>query len=233
MSNDISAPLKNRVSKKLLAYFLLSLIIILLGTTGYFYYQFHKLSKSPVAAQITTQEEAQKLATDVGKLMLLPKDEVPTIATVTDIDKLKDQLFFRNATNGNKVIIYPNSKLAIIYDPKANLIVNVGPINFSQQQTQEVQKIRMGLRNGTNIAGLTYKIEADIKKLFPEIEIVLKDQDKRTDYEKTIIVVLNETSKNVASELAKNLNAQINKLPDGELKPTDIDILIIVGKDKI
>lgn len=232
MPIDIPVPQKKGVSKKLLIYLLLSLVIILLGTTGYFYYQFRKLSQSPIAAQITAQEEAQKLSTDIGKLMLLPKDEVPTVATVTDIDKLKDQLFFRNAANGNKVLIYPNSKLAIIYDPKANLIVNVGPINFSQQQTQQVQKTRLGLRNGTNVAGLTYKIEADIKKLFPEIDIVLKDQDKRTDYEKTVVVVLNETSKDVASELAKTLNAQLDKLPDGESKPAEVDILIIVGKDK-
>lgn len=223
---------KTRISKKLLTYLLLSLVIILLGTTGYFYYQFHKLSKSPIAAQITAQEEAQKLATDIGKLMLLPKDEVPTVATITDIDKLKDQLFFRNATNGNKVLIYPNFKLAIVYDPKANLIVNVGPINFSQQQTQQAQKTRIGLRTGTNVASLTYKIETDIKKLFPEIDIVLKDQDKRTDYEKTVIVVLNEASKDVASELAKTLNAQLDKLPDGETKPSGVDILIIVGRDK-
>ena len=209
MPIDISVPRKKEVSKKLLTYLLLVLVIVLLGTTGYFYYQFRKLSQGPIGAQITAQEEAQKLATDIGKLMLLPKDEVPTVATITDIEKLKDQLFFRNATNGNKVLIYPNSKLAIIYDPKANLIVNVGPINFSQLQTEQVEKTWIGLRNGTNIVGLTYKIEADIKRLFPEIDIVFKDQGKRTDYEKTVVVVLNETSQGIASELAKSLNAQL------------------------
>lgn len=232
MLTNVPSPQKTRISKKLLTYLLLSLIIILFGTTGYFYYQFHKLSKSPIAAQIAAQKETQKLATDIGKLMLLPKDEVPTVATVTDIDKLKDQLFFRNATNGNKVLIYPNSKLAIIYDPNTNLIVNVGPINFSQQQTQQELKTRIGLRNGTNIAGLTYKVEAEIKKLFPEINILFRDQDKRTDYEKTVIVILNQASKDVASELAKTLHAQIDKLSDEEPKPSDIDILIIAGKDK-
>ena len=133
MNDTILPPVKKRGSKKSLIFFLLSLSIILLGTTGYFYYQYQKLSKSPAGTQIAAQEETQRLAGDIGKLMLLPKDETPTVATVTDIDKLKDQLFFKNAANGNKVLIYPNSKLAIIYDPKVNLIVNVGPVNFSQE----------------------------------------------------------------------------------------------------
>lgn len=224
-------PEKIKTSRKQLICLLVSSSIILLGTTGYFFYQYKKLSRSPIAAEIAAQKEAQRLVTDIGKLMLLPKDEIPTVATVTDIDKLKDQSFFKNATNGNKVLIYPNSKLAIIYDPKTNLIINVGPINFSQQ-TQPTQKARIGLRNGTDIVGLTYKIEAEIKKSFPELDIVLKDQDKRTDYDKTVVVVLNETAKDTADQLAKSLNSQVDKLPEGETKPPDVDILIIVGKDK-
>lgn len=223
---------KKRASSKFLVNLLLSMVIILLGTSGYYYYHFRKLSQSSIAAQITAHEEAQKLAADIGKLMLLPKDEAPTVATVTDIENLKDQVFFKNATNGNKVLIYPNSKLAIIYDPQANLIVNVGPIDFSEPQTQPAQKTRIGLRNGTDVVGLTYRVETNIKKLFPEVEIVFKDQDKRTDYEKTVVVVLNEASKDHATELAKVLNAQLDKLPDGETRPNEVDILIIVGKDK-
>jgi len=136
MDSGIPIPEKKKVSKKLLIYLWLSLTIILLGTTGYFYYQYQRLFKSPVGTQVAAQEETKRLVADIGKLMLLPKNETPTVATITDIGKLKDQVFFKNAANGNKVLIYTNSKLAIIYDPKANLIINVGPINFSQTQTQ-------------------------------------------------------------------------------------------------
>lgn len=233
MSNAVPILEKKKVSKKVLVYLWILLSIILLGTTGYFYFRYQKLSQNPISAQIASQKEAERLAKDIGKLMLLPKDEIPTVATVTDIDKLKDQLFFKNAKNGNKVLIYPNSKLAIIYDPKANLIINVGPMNFSSQQTQPIQKTRIGLRNGTNVTGLTYKIETDIKKLFPEVDIVLKDRGKNTDYEKTIIVVLNDAARNAAENLAKTLNSQVDKLPEGETLPAEVDLLIIVGKDKI
>lgn len=138
-NNDVFIPEKKKASKKLLLYLWLGLSLILLGTTGYFFYQYRRLSQTPITAQIKTQEEAQGLVKEVGKLMLLPKDETPTVATITDIDKLKDQLFFKNAKNGYKVLIYPNSKLAIIYDPKANLLINLGPINFSQPETPAVE----------------------------------------------------------------------------------------------
>lgn len=88
------------------------------------------------------------------------------------------------------------------------------------------------MRNGTNISGLTYKIESEIKKSFPNAEIVLKDQNKLTDYEKTIVVVFNETARDTAKELAKSLNSSVELLPEGESKPAEADILIIVGKDK-
>lgn len=126
MVANVSNLNERRGSKKLLVYFLVASIIILLGTTGYFYYQYNKLTRSPAASQIAAAEEARDLVVKVGKLMLLPKDEGPTVATVTDVNKLKDQFFFKNAKNGNKVLIFPNAKIAVIYDPKDNLIINAG-----------------------------------------------------------------------------------------------------------
>jgi hypothetical protein len=212
------------------------LIFILLGTTGYFYYQYQKLTKNPVTTQAVAQKEVQGLIKAIGRLMLLPKDETPTVATITDIDKLKDQLFFKNAKNGDKVLIYTNSKIAIIYDPKSNLIINVGPINFSQTQAQPSeqpqQKVRVGLRNGTSVTGLTYKMETEIKNSFPNASVNLKEQDKRTDYEKTTIIALNDASKDSVTDMAIKMNIQVGNLPSDETKPADLDILIIIGKDK-
>lgn len=231
ITNEKIVPKKTKTSKKVAIYLLLSLSVILFGTTSYFYYQYRKLFRNPASAQAIAQKEALGLAKDIGKLILLPKDETPTVATVTDMAKLKDQAFFKNAADGNKVLIYPKSKLAIIYDPKANLIINVGPVSFSQQQIQQAQT-RIGLRNGTNSVGLTGKVEVEIKKAFPEIQIISKDQSKRVDYEKTVVVVLTDEAKDMATEIAKTLNSQVVTLPEGENKSAEVDILIIVGKDK-
>jgi hypothetical protein len=226
-------PETDALRKKAVTLFPLVLSVVLLGATGYLYYQNQKYALSPVAEQVKAQEEAQKLAAAAGKLILLPKDETPTIATVTDVDKLKDQEFFTHAKNGDKVLIYPTSKLALIFDPKANLILNVGPIDFSQpqEQAQQDQKIRVALFNGTGIVGLTYKLELKLKTLVPTIEVVVKDQASHANYERTLVVALTDAAKAAAAEVAKTMNASLDRLPDGETRPADADILIIVGKD--
>lgn len=78
------------------------------------------------------EQEAKDLIEKVSKLVVLPQDETPTIATVSDVEKLKDQPFFANAKNGYKVLIYTNAKKAILYDPFENKIVEIAPVNLGQ-----------------------------------------------------------------------------------------------------
>lgn len=86
------------------------------------------LSQGPAAVQ----SEIDKLVSEVGKLIALPTDEKPTVATVTEVDKVKDQPFFKNAKNGDKVLIYTNAKKAILYRPSEKKIVEVGAVNLNQ-----------------------------------------------------------------------------------------------------
>lgn len=63
----------------------------------------------------------------------LPPDEKPTIATVSDLEKLKDQQFFANARIGNKVFIFTQAKKAILYDVENNRIIEVAPLNMGDK----------------------------------------------------------------------------------------------------
>jgi hypothetical protein len=74
----------------------------------------------------------------VGKIIVLPTDEKPTVATVTDASKVKDQTFFKNAKNGDEVLIYTKAQKAILYDPASNMIVEVGAVNINSQAIQAV-----------------------------------------------------------------------------------------------
>ncbi len=105
----------------------------LLGVLGSAYVIKQKpevLGLSKGTAQV--QAEVDALVAEVGKLIDLPKDEKPTVATVTDIDKVKDQPFFKNAKNGDKVLIYTNANKAILYRPSEKRIIEVGAVNINQ-----------------------------------------------------------------------------------------------------
>jgi hypothetical protein len=84
---------------------------------------------------VAAQTEAQTLISQIGKLTDLPQGETPTVATVTDITKLKDQPFFTNAKNGDKVLIYTTAKKAYLYRPSTNKLINIAPVNLGSGQS--------------------------------------------------------------------------------------------------
>jgi hypothetical protein len=70
------------------------------------------------------------LLSKISLLIELP-DEKPTIATVSDPERLKEQVFFARAKKGDVVLIYTQARKAILYDPIANKIIDVAPIALS------------------------------------------------------------------------------------------------------
>lgn len=70
----------------------------------------------------------------VGKHFLLPTNEVPALATITDTKKIS-AIFFKHAKNGDKVLIYKKNKLAIIYRPSIDKIIEVGPVTLGNSGT--------------------------------------------------------------------------------------------------
>ncbi len=93
----------------------------------YFYVQLNQLKKDP---KIVAQKEVVELVEKVSKLAVLPADETPTIATVSDLAALKDQPFFEKAQVGDKVLIYAQAKKAILYSISMNKILDVAPLNI-------------------------------------------------------------------------------------------------------
>ncbi len=115
------------VKTKMIVIVVIVLLFGAIGTAGYFYKQFSDLKNNPNKA---AQDELNATLTAVGKLIVLPAGEQPTMATVTDPEKLKDQPFFSQAKKGDKVLIYTNAKKAILYRPETNMIVEVAPLSI-------------------------------------------------------------------------------------------------------
>jgi len=109
------------------------LFIIAIGTAAYFVNRYNESQKEVKRLSNPTEaakSEQQQLISKVGALTDLPKNETPTVATVTDISKLKGQAFFTNAQNGDKVLIYTGAKKAYLYRPSTNKIINIAPVNL-------------------------------------------------------------------------------------------------------
>ncbi len=96
---------------------------------------YHKLTSLKNNPQEAVQEQTEKLISRVGKLINLPEDEKPTIATVSDPTILKDQPFFAKAEKGFKVLIYAQAGKSILYDPFENKVIEVASINVGKQAT--------------------------------------------------------------------------------------------------
>ena len=119
-----------RKSLRIILFVLAGLIFLAAGFgTYYFYTKYQKLKKNP---NTVVQEETKVLVKKVGKLMELPTGEDPTLATVQDKDKLKDQAFFSSSENGDRVLIYIKAKKAILYRPSSDKIVEVAPLVMSE-----------------------------------------------------------------------------------------------------
>lgn len=237
------------------------IFVILLAVIGsvssiYFYNKYQAAQKKLRQTSISSQEDVQALVDKVGKLIKLPEGEMPTVATVSDLDPLKNQAFFAKAKIGDKVLLYTQAKRAILYDPIENVVLEVGPlvlpsisppITASQQfplesstisaqitipVTQVKERPKVAIFNGTSQTGLSNSFASELYKKLPEIEIVQKENASKETYAQTIIVDLSGRFIDRIEEIAKAAGAIQSALPSDEKSPPDIDILIILGNDK-
>ena len=103
------------------------LTVLVLGAGTYLFITHRR----PADSQQAAQDEVAQLVAEVGKLYALPTGETPVVATVADPTKLTSQPFFKNAKKGDKVLIYNVAQKAILYDPVANILVEVAPLSLN------------------------------------------------------------------------------------------------------
>ena len=105
-------------------------VLTLTALSGFLYLQHNKLKEKAKTADTADNNNAivKETIEAVGKLYNLPRGENPTVVTVKDATKLKDQPFFKEAKNDDRVIVFAEAKIAILFRPTANKIINVGPV---------------------------------------------------------------------------------------------------------
>lgn len=194
--------------------------------------QIEALKKDPNSV---AKEEIKELVAKLSKLVVLPADEEPVVATVTDKEKLKDQPVFAKAENGDKILIYSKAQKAYIYRPATNLLVDVVPVNIGNQQititgVDEKNPLKIALVNGSKNLGITSELEKRINdKNIPGVSVVSKATAKSDTYEKTLVIDISGKMGKQAAEMAMLVGGEV-ATQSSETYPK-ADLMIIIGAD--
>ena len=213
-------------SKSIIIALLVVLAIGAGGTAFYFYSQYSKTQEQLKDPNKAARQETQAIIDDMSKVIDLPaadlKNGEPTLATVLDKSKLKDQPFFDNAENGDKVLIYTKAKKAFLWRPSTKKVINVAPVTIGQGQ-----EVKVALRSA---GGNTTKVSDNLRQSYPNVTITGTD-NAASNSTKTLVIDLSGNNPDAANSIAKSINGTVSSLPAGESKPSGADFLIIVGSD--
>jgi len=209
-----------------------SVFVILVIVCAYFYNRYKKTELLLNNPTLAAKEEAATVTAELGLLMELPKNEVPTVATVLDTTKLKGQAFFANAKNGDKVVIYSKSNQAILYRPSTNKIIEVAPVQMSKTQTPTPVPVKIGILNGTPYATASAAMESALTSKIANVTVTKKSNANGT-YEKTLIIDVQGNKGAMAKQLVQFVGGAVAPLPKEEVLTAEdkknIDLLVIVG----
>ena len=103
-------------------YSIITLVVLLLLAflvAGYFAY------RAFLTPEALKRREVAKWVERIGVSVELPISETPTLANVTNRSRLGEQEFFRDAKNGDMVLIYPRSSRAYLYRPSTEKLVGM------------------------------------------------------------------------------------------------------------
>jgi hypothetical protein len=218
-----------------------ALLAIVLAASAWSFYNYYTAShqlailKDPKLASEVNKKQTAELLNKLKLLLVLPNDKNPVVATINDVEKLATtQDFYRMAHNGDKLIIFTASRKAVIFDEKANKVVNVGPIFFNNADTESrvtnpADKLQIEIRNGTTNTGAATSLR-DRLKSNESFSVVRLGKAAKNNYSSTVLVDRTDGSKaSLLEALQKELGAIVVKeVPTGEADARN-EILIIVG----
>lgn len=213
--------------------------LLILGSGGFLIYKSGLLEKTGLIKK--EKNEVEVIMKKISEVFLLPS-EIPTVATISDKEKLKEQAFFDKAENGDKLLLFTNSNLAILYRDSIGKIIEISQISVANspqiemaptivptETLKEDLKIKVALYNGSQKVGQTTKFEKEILEKVGNFEVI-KKIDAKNNYEKSLVVDISGNYSEVAKSLAEKIDGKIAPLPEGEIN-IETDLLIIIGEN--
>ena len=211
---------------------IITIVIALAGisTAVFLYMENQRIKTDPSvlteATKKAADEEARSLKAKVAKLMQLPSDEDPVVATVSDKEKLKDQPFFKEAENGDRILIFTEAKKAVIYREKDNRLINVGPIAVTSDGTSAKVAVSMLSSKGADTAGAA---EAKLSTLAGGLAVT-KGSAANT-HSSTKVFDASGSQNTLAAKIAGLTGGEVvTSLPQGETAPEGAQIVVFVAQ---
>jgi len=87
--------------------------------------------KNRSSSKITSSNSIGSIKAAISQHYLLPTDEEPALATVTDVSKLSSALK-AEAQNGDRLLIYQKHQQAILYRPNIDRVIAVTPVSIDE-----------------------------------------------------------------------------------------------------
>lgn len=184
--------------------------------------------------QMMAQQELEQVLAEVSQIISLPEGVIPILATVNNAEEIRErQPFFANAENGDKLLLYSNAPLeedrkAYLYRPSTRQLINVAPVNLGGQIQAQEDSFTIAIRNGTNQNDLGAQMESLMERIFPNATVSEVGNAARNDYSQSVLVQVDGNDE-VVGKVANLFNVPIQSLPEGEVAPTGVDMLLILG----
>lgn len=200
------------------------LAVVGLGIGGYFFWQVQDLRNHPEKVAI---QETERIKNSVGRLMILP-EENPTLATIESLDQLQGQVFFSKAEQGDKVLVFEQAKLAILYRPSIHKIVNVDRLIVSDATAETSGPKRITISSTSDATALATVVENKINEIDSAIEVT---HVALTGSQAGVQVIdLSKKNDALANDLAGRLNGVVaTSAPASKTPPANADLWILVG----
>jgi hypothetical protein len=105
-------------------------LLIALLPSAYFYNKYQDSKAKTEDPEASEQAETEMLIKEISEHALLPTDEEPTVATVSDVTQLADQPFFNDAVNGDRLLVYSKAQKVVLYRPSIKRVINMTSLNI-------------------------------------------------------------------------------------------------------
>ncbi len=106
-------------------------LVLLVMSSGliYGYYSASRKLNILQGSESYSASEDQELVETIRKFFELP-DETPQVRTVGDVKDLKGQELFARAKKGDKALIFPKSKRALVFRPSTGKVIEYLPVEL-------------------------------------------------------------------------------------------------------